>query len=77
MAKLIGAVTALAALAVCILAGIDPVLTTVRGMVAYAVGHVVGAVWESLLKKPQPRAELTAAAETGPAQTEDPDAQAA
>lgn len=77
MAKLIGAVTALAALAVCILAGIDPVLTTVRGMVAYAVGHVVGAVWEGLLKKPQPRVVEMTATTNGQTPSEDPDAQAA
>jgi|GEM_PF-1728060 len=50
--KLLGGIFALAALSVCILNGIEPWTATVRGFVAFAVGHIAGAIWESIFGQP-------------------------
>lgn len=47
MAKLLGGIFALVALAVCILNRIEPWTATVRGIVAFIAGHFAGALWES------------------------------
>lgn len=52
MPKLLGGIFALAALSVCILNGIEPWTATVRGLVAFAVGHIAGALWESIFGQP-------------------------
>jgi hypothetical protein len=52
MPKLLAGIFALAALSVCILNGIEPWTATVRGFVAFAVGHIAGAVWESIFGQP-------------------------
>ncbi|MFM9871859.1 MAG: hypothetical protein ACKVQS_00175 [Fimbriimonadaceae bacterium] len=52
MPKLLGGVFALVALSVCILNGIEPWTATVRGLVAFAVGHIAGALWESIFGQP-------------------------
>ena len=49
MAKTLGALLAFLSIAVCILAGIDPVTTTVRGLSAFAIGIAIGAVWDSIM----------------------------
>ncbi len=55
MPKVIGGLFAVVALAVCIVASIEPWTATVRGMVAYAVGHLFGALWESFTGVPGAR----------------------
>lgn len=52
MAKLLGGIFAFVALAVCILNGIEPWTTTVRGLVAFVAGHFAGALWESFFGQP-------------------------
>ncbi len=52
MPKVLGSLFAVVALGVCILAGIEPWTATVRGIVAFAVGHVLGAIWESFTGTP-------------------------
>ncbi|QYK52630.1 MAG: hypothetical protein KF824_10230 [Fimbriimonadaceae bacterium] len=52
MPKVLGSLFAVVALGVCILAGIEPWTSTVRGIVAFAVGHVLGAIWESFTGAP-------------------------
>lgn len=44
--KIVAAVMALAALGAAILAGVDPVQITVRGVIAFVAGWVVGSIWE-------------------------------
>ncbi|MCA0359919.1 MAG: hypothetical protein LCH41_02580 [Armatimonadetes bacterium] len=74
MSKLIGALTALTALTVCLLNGIEPVTTIVRALVAFAIGHVVGAVWEGISQRMSPR-RMSAVLERQ--DKESPDAEAA
>jgi hypothetical protein len=52
MPKVLGSLFAVVALGVCILAGIEPWTSTVRGIVAFAVGHVLGAIWEGFTGAP-------------------------
>ncbi len=59
MPKLLGGIFALAALSVCILNGIEPWTATVRGFVAFAFGHIAGAIWESVFGQPGGRIVTT------------------
>lgn len=52
MAKLLAGIFALVALAVCIINRIEPWTATVRGLVAFAVGHFAGTLWESFFGQP-------------------------
>ncbi|MBA4292179.1 hypothetical protein C0431_04345 [bacterium] len=52
MPKLLGGLFAFVALAVCIVNGIEPWTSTVRGLVAFFVGHLAGALWESIFGQP-------------------------
>ena len=69
MPRLLAALFGFTAIAVCIIYGIEPWTTIVRGFVAFAVGHVAGALWESILGTPGGRevnaAELVELAEPG------------
>lgn len=52
MPKVLGALFAVVALGVCILAGIESWTATLRGIVAYVIGHFFGAIWESFTGVP-------------------------
>jgi hypothetical protein len=52
MPRLLAALFGFTALAVCIIYGIEPWTSIVRGFVAFAMGHVAGAIWESLFGAP-------------------------
>lgn len=52
MPKLLGGIFAFVALAVCIVSGIEPWTATVRGVVAFVVGHLAGALWEGFFGAP-------------------------
>lgn len=52
MPKVLGGLFAVVALAVCILASIEPWTATLRGIVAYTIGHLFGVLWESLTGVP-------------------------
>ena len=55
MSKVVASALSLTALAVCILARIDPWTSFVRAIAAFVVGHVLGAAWEALAKKERPQ----------------------
>lgn len=63
VSKLVGGVLGLTALAVCILMRIDPVTTTVRGLMAFAIGHVLGAAWEAISTRARVASMVSEAAE--------------
>lgn len=52
--RFVGSLTALTALSACVLTGIDPYTTVLRGIVAYAAGHFAGAVWDAIFGKREP-----------------------
>lgn len=55
MSRFLAALLSFAALAACILSGIDAQTTVIRAGIAFFVGHLAGAFWESIFgKKPEP-----------------------
>ena len=46
--KLVGSLTAMSALAACVLTGIDSWDTFFRGIVAYLAGHFAGSLWDAV-----------------------------
>lgn len=52
--RFVGSLTALTALSACVLTGMDPYTTILRGIVAYAAGHFAGALWDAIFGKRPP-----------------------